>query len=121
MKIQKFNRPTTESNGTLVLEDVTSEEHDFIFQWVSLVNENYPFEEYLEYVLLKRRMEENDNDPVDLEVEDYENGYTTAAISVSNYNYNFRSLMIFDYDTGKQVATFVNEELIKEAKDGNKI
>lgn len=60
MKIQKFNRPTTESNGTLVLEDVTPEEYEFIFHWVRLVNEHYPFEEYLEYALLKRRMEERD-------------------------------------------------------------
>lgn len=61
MKIQKFNRQTTESNGTLVLEDVTPEEYDFIFQWVRLVNEHYPFEEYLKYVLLKRRLEENES------------------------------------------------------------
>lgn len=62
MKIQKFNRPTTESNGTLELSDVTPEEYEFIFNWVRLVNEHYPFEEYLEYALLKRRMEENEND-----------------------------------------------------------
>lgn len=58
-----------------------------------------------------------DNIPTSLEVENQVNGYETAAISVSNYVRPFRRLIICDCNTGRELATYINEDLIGDGKE----
>lgn len=62
MNIKEFKRPTTTSDGVVILDHVTPDEYEFISHWCDLVGEQYPFESYLEYVLMK--IKENRNETI---------------------------------------------------------
>lgn len=58
MNIKEFKRPTTTSDGVMILDHVTPDEYEFIFKWCDLVGSNYSFKEYLQHALMSFEKDE---------------------------------------------------------------